>query len=705
MLVCCCCLCGSALSEESTAFSDISMFGSDYFSILQQILEEREKELICVVETGSICMNCVGMLQSVEICLNKLRDLKLNLINNYKHFTSEQSSVVEHEQVEQHQQFVEQHAEHVLPNQGNENEDENLDPIVDLVEVYADDIHDGDDGSDVVHHVQVDDDTTHNDDQNTGEDHDSSASSRSPSRQEVQVFDVLLDGPGEMEALQLDLDLASWSMIFKEASSEEEKPLCLADGWKSKLLSLFKQYIQDCDIDVMSVKKTGQFPVFMAFCKVQNCTKTLQMRLIQDFKIEVQYSSRQCAIKDKENLLISTDNQPPPSKVCEYCLKNFRSVDSETEAEMMKNHLRVCHSQPRDQIYTCRCGRRFNKAAGRNAHLKRCERNTDTEQNIVSCEECGHAFNGMSRLQRHMKTCKPPTISCNVCSKVVNSNKELEKHMVTAHNTGTAVHEVTERRKYPCDKCDKVFWKKYNLQSHLLMHSDLKPFVCEVEGCTKRFKRDVTLRQHVSTRHQNKTVILYCALCTAQFKSASGLKLHMESIHELGPGKVKKFPCTVCEKRFKCPADLMAHSVTHTKIKNFACNICHLKFARSNSLKDHMNVHNQIYKCDACHKCFGRDRYLQSHIKICPLGPNGTGREVLSNAIPTYPPSNQVSESEVVESVVQNENILISDNIISSSVRDVKSSEQRIKSPDLLLADHQSSNTIIIEATEARNLC
>ena len=46
------------------------------------------------------------------------RDLKLNLINNYKHFTSEQSSVVEHEQVEQHQQFVEQHAEHVLPNQG-----------------------------------------------------------------------------------------------------------------------------------------------------------------------------------------------------------------------------------------------------------------------------------------------------------------------------------------------------------------------------------------------------------------------------------------------------------------------------------------------------------------------------------------------------------------------------------------------------------
>jgi len=665
------------------------------------------------------------MLQSVEICLNKLRDLKLNLITNYKHFTSEQQPtivqdehftseqppVVQHEQVEYHQPV-----EHILPNQGTENEDDNVNPI-DLVEVYTDDIHHGDESNHVVHvdvdqdegivqHVQVDDASSPVDDQNGGPVHDgdSSASSRSPSRQQVQVFDVLLDGPGEMEVLQLDLDMSTWSMIFKEASSEEEKPLSLADGWKSKLLSIFKQYVQDCDIDVMSVKKTGQFPVFMGFCKVQNCTRTLQMRLIQDYKIEVQYSSKPCVIKYKEEDVAVTDNQPLPSKVCEYCLKHFRSLDSESEAEMMKNHLRVCHSQPRDQIYTCRCGRRFNKAATRNVHLKRCERNTDTEQNIVSCEECGHAFNGMNRLQRHMKTCKPPTISCNVCSKVVSSNKELEKHIATAHNTGTAVYDITERRKYPCDKCDKVFWKKYNLQSHLLMHSDLKPFVCEVEGCTKRFKRDVTLRQHVSTRHQNKAVILYCALCTAQFKSASGLKLHMDSIHELGPGKVKRFPCTVCDKRFKCPADLTAHSVTHTKIKNYACNICHLKFARSNSLKDHLNVHNQIYKCDSCHKCFGRDRYLQSHIKICPLGPNGTNREAVNNSINTYPSSNQISESEVVESVVQNENILLSDNIISSSVRDSKSSEESIKSPDLLLPN-QTSNTIIIEATGNRNIC
>ena len=34
------------------------------------------------------------------------------------------------------------------------------------------------------------------------------------------------------------------------------------------------------------------------------------------------------------------------AKVCDYCLKQFLSTDPASEKEAMKNHLRVCHSQP-----------------------------------------------------------------------------------------------------------------------------------------------------------------------------------------------------------------------------------------------------------------------------------------------------------------------------------------------------------------------
>ena len=70
---------------------------------------------------------------------------------------------------------------------------------------------------------------------------------------------------------------------------------------------------------------------------------------------------------------------------------------------------------------------------------------------------------------------------------------------------------------------------------------------------------------------------------------------------------------------FRSAADLKIHFVVHTKEKPFLCSWtnCGQSFAQKASLKDHMNVHEEKFKCHGCEKSFGRERYLVMHVKAC----------------------------------------------------------------------------------------
>ncbi|ODV87733.1 hypothetical protein CANARDRAFT_188793, partial [[Candida] arabinofermentans NRRL YB-2248] len=55
---------------------------------------------------------------------------------------------------------------------------------------------------------------------------------------------------------------------------------------------------------------------------------------------------------------------------------------------------------------------------------------------------------------------------------------------------------------YPCDLCNKVFYKPYNLKSHQKTHSTEKPFPCK--HCNKPFARSHDRRRHERLHEDEK---------------------------------------------------------------------------------------------------------------------------------------------------------------------------------------------------------
>ncbi|KAI8607218.1 hypothetical protein BC830DRAFT_1073161, partial [Chytriomyces sp. MP71] len=50
-----------------------------------------------------------------------------------------------------------------------------------------------------------------------------------------------------------------------------------------------------------------------------------------------------------------------------------------------------------------------------------------------------------------------------------------------------------------CLFCPKAFTRANNLHSHMLTHSQERPFVCDVSTCSSSFKRASDYRRHMKT--------------------------------------------------------------------------------------------------------------------------------------------------------------------------------------------------------------
>ncbi|KAI8586362.1 hypothetical protein BDZ88DRAFT_387648, partial [Geranomyces variabilis] len=74
--------------------------------------------------------------------------------------------------------------------------------------------------------------------------------------------------------------------------------------------------------------------------------------------------------------------------------------------------------------------------------------------------------------------------------------------------------------------CNKVFTRRFNLQSHRLVHSDLRPFTCDV--CDATFRRKFDLRRHMRSLHADGTKPFVCELCGLGFTRSDTLRRHRE---------------------------------------------------------------------------------------------------------------------------------------------------------------------------------
>ncbi|KAI9188068.1 Metallothionein expression activator [Blastocladiella emersonii ATCC 22665] len=93
------------------------------------------------------------------------------------------------------------------------------------------------------------------------------------------------------------------------------------------------------------------------------------------------------------------------------------------------------------------------------------------------------------------------------CGKVFQRNHNLKSHMLTH----------SEDKPYLCTKCDMAFRRNHDLRRHYRLHSGVKPYVCP--RCDKRFSRSDALRRHVKVEACVSGVVLPLASPSAQMQA------------------------------------------------------------------------------------------------------------------------------------------------------------------------------------------
>merc|ERR1712000_581819 len=157
-------------------------------------------------------------------------------------------------------------------------------------------------------------------------------------------------------------------------------------------------------------------------------------------------------------------------------------------------------------------------------------------------------------------------------------------------------------RKFTCDKCNKNFANKRNLQTHInSIHLKVK-FSCEF--CDYQSTEKGHLKTHINTVHL-KLKPFQCDECDQSFGYSSALKTHVDSVH-----KKIRFHCSFdgCDKSFLSKSQFSKHLKLHEGQVNL-CDLCGKTFTTKQHLNNHeKQVHSDsrpfVCSIDECTKSF-----------------------------------------------------------------------------------------------------
>lgn len=172
------------------------------------------------------------------------------------------------------------------------------------------------------------------------------------------------------------------------------------------------------------------------------------------------------------------------------------------------------------------------------------------------CPHCAQNFSSKAARDDHCQNCESKIFHCTHCDKKFAFERQLKRHMALVK--GIKAHK--------CEFCEKSFVNRTELNVHLRVHTNERPYVCSFPGCGKSFRTNSHRSAHMDTHNTEKN--FKCNECEEVFQTRSLRRLHEKS-HIIG-----SISCELCQKEF----GQRSHYVRHiNKVHHIHCTSVNLE--------------------------------------------------------------------------------------------------------------------------------
>lgn len=233
----------------------------------------------------------------------------------------------------------------------------------------------------------------------------------------------------------------------------------------------------------------------------------------------------------------------------------------------------------------------------------------DPESKLYTCPHCNLQLkagmtNHLKWHKEHPEESYPSRSTCEHCGKTFKKIGILRAHIHRMHSN------MPKKFKCTYEGCQRAFKMRGELNTHFLIHTNAKNFICT--ECGLGFRTKMAMDSHTLRKHTNLKPSIPCEECGKLFKVRSDLYSHAMT-HKARKERVHR--CIECNLTFRTQQSLDRHRELHDPTRPLACPKCPLRYKNKDQLVRHVQTHEKpAIECDLCHRVFGRPDHLKRHI-------------------------------------------------------------------------------------------